>query len=174
MRWYAFEAAFVLSMNQRQQAIRPKSLTLDTEGENMLQQYSGIYNTALLNYTISKAKMYNTEVGWLLVDDALQIFGGNGISREYNVERILRDFRVLRIYEGTSEIQEFILNSAKGVAHAKDLDTLMKIAMSQGSENTEAPESNPLNYQKIFFTRFGSVKDVYTNSDNSDTFLFDN
>ena len=174
MRRYAFEAAFVLSMNQRQQAIRPKSLTLDTEGENMLQQYSGIYNTALLNYTISKAKMYNTEVGWLLVDDALQIFGGNGISREYNVERILRDFRVLRIYEGTSEIQEFILNSAKGVAHAKDLDTLMKIAMSQGSENTAAPESNPLNYQNIFFTRFGSVKDVYTNSDNSDTFLFDN
>ena len=50
----------------------------------------------------------------------------------------------------------------------------MKIAMSQGSENTAAPESNPLNYQNIFFTRFGSVKDVYTNSDNSDTFLFDN
>ena len=42
--------------------------------------------------------------------DAVQIHGGYGYSREYRVERLFRDARVLTIYEGTSEMQKMIIS----------------------------------------------------------------
>ena len=43
------------------------------------------------------------------VGHALQIHGGNGYSREYRVERLLRDVRLTTIFEGTSQIQRLII-----------------------------------------------------------------
>ena len=42
----------------------------------------------------------------------LQLHGGNGYSREYEIERLYRDARVMRIYEGTSEIQRELIARA--------------------------------------------------------------
>jgi alkylation response protein AidB-like acyl-CoA dehydrogenase len=42
-------------------------------------------------------------------DMAVQVHGGFGFSRDYSVERYYRDARVLRIYEGTSEIQRLVI-----------------------------------------------------------------
>lgn len=53
----------------------------------------------------SMAKLYATEAGWRTVDTAVQIFGGAGYCRGYAVERLYRDIRITRIYEGSSEIQ---------------------------------------------------------------------
>ena len=53
----------------------------------------------------SMAKLYATEAGSRTVDSALQIFGGYGYSRGFAVERLYRDIRITRIYEGSSEIQ---------------------------------------------------------------------
>lgn len=50
------------------------------------------------------AKLMATEAGWRTVDTALQIFGGAGYCRGYAVERLYRDIRITRIYEGSSEI----------------------------------------------------------------------
>ena len=41
--------------------------------------------------------------------DAVQIFGGNGYSREYPVEKLMRDAKILQIYEGTSQIQRVVI-----------------------------------------------------------------
>ena len=41
--------------------------------------------------------------------DAVQIFGGNGYSREYPVEKLMRDAKIYQIYEGTSEVQRVII-----------------------------------------------------------------
>lgn len=57
----------------------------------------------------SMAKLYATEAGWRACDEAVQIFGGYGYTREYTVERLLRDVRVTRIYEGTNEIQRVVI-----------------------------------------------------------------
>lgn len=57
----------------------------------------------------SMAKMYATEAAWEVVNDCMQIFGGYGYTRMYPVEKLLRDIRLLKIYEGTSEIQRIIL-----------------------------------------------------------------
>ncbi|MFW5967666.1 MAG: acyl-CoA dehydrogenase family protein [Persicimonas sp.] len=57
----------------------------------------------------SMAKLYATEAAWRACDEAVQIFGGYGYTREYVVERLLRDVRVTRIYEGTNEIQRVVI-----------------------------------------------------------------
>lgn len=57
----------------------------------------------------SMAKLFATEACGRVVDRMVQLHGGNGYSREYPVERIYRDARVTRIYEGTSEVQRLVI-----------------------------------------------------------------
>ena len=57
----------------------------------------------------SMAKFYATEAAQRIVDQALQIHGGNGSIAGSIMERLYRDVRALRIYEGTSEIQKNVL-----------------------------------------------------------------
>ena len=55
------------------------------------------------------AKLFATEHAWKVCDIALQVHGGYGYVRDFPVERALRDVRVTRIYEGTSEIQRLVI-----------------------------------------------------------------
>jgi acyl-CoA dehydrogenase len=57
----------------------------------------------------SMAKFYATEVAFRAVDQGLQIHGGIGVIQGSLVERLYREIRALRIYEGTSEIQKLII-----------------------------------------------------------------
>jgi acyl-CoA dehydrogenase len=57
----------------------------------------------------SEAKLFATEAAARVVDQAVQIHGGSGLVRGSVVERLYRDVRALRIYEGTSEIQKLII-----------------------------------------------------------------
>ncbi|MGH3556608.1 MAG: acyl-CoA dehydrogenase family protein [Mycobacterium sp.] len=59
----------------------------------------------------SAAKLFCTEMAGKVADLAVQIHGGSGYMREVPVERIYRDVRLLRLYEGTSEIQRLIVGS---------------------------------------------------------------
>lgn len=59
----------------------------------------------------SEAKLYATEAASRIIDQAVQIHGGLGLVRGSVVERLYRDVRALRIYEGTSEIQKLIIAS---------------------------------------------------------------
>ncbi|MCF8474715.1 MAG: acyl-CoA dehydrogenase family protein [Emcibacter sp.] len=55
------------------------------------------------------AKLYATEAAQKIIDDAIQIFGGQGVVFGETVERLYRDVRSLRIYEGASEVQKIII-----------------------------------------------------------------
>jgi len=55
------------------------------------------------------AKLFASERAWQICDIALQVHGGYGYVRDFPVERALRDVRVTRIYEGTSEIQRLVI-----------------------------------------------------------------
>jgi acyl-CoA dehydrogenase len=57
----------------------------------------------------SISKLYATESAFEVVDQALQVLGGYGYTRFFPVEKLLRDTRLFRIYEGTSEVQRIIL-----------------------------------------------------------------
>ena len=55
------------------------------------------------------AKLFASEAAWRIADRALQIHGGYGYCRDFPLERYLRDLRIFRIYEGSSEIQRSII-----------------------------------------------------------------
>lgn len=57
---------------------------------------------------VAMAKLFATETCWRIVDDAMQIHGGYGYIRDYGLEQRLRDLRVHRILEGTSEIMRLV------------------------------------------------------------------
>jgi len=58
----------------------------------------------------SVAKLYATEAALEVANEALQVFAGYGYTKMFPVEKILRDTRLFRIYEGTSEVQRSILS----------------------------------------------------------------
>ena len=64
-------------------------------------------------YTLeaAQAKLFASEMAQRVTNKALQIHGGYGYIREYNVERYFRDARITEIYEGTSEIQKLVISN---------------------------------------------------------------
>lgn len=58
---------------------------------------------------VSMAKLFASEAAERICSDAIQTFGGNGYIAEYDVERIYRDVRVAKIYEGTNDIQRMVI-----------------------------------------------------------------
>ena len=63
------------------------------------------------------AKLYASEIAGEVTDIAVQVHGGYGLMEEYDVERFWRDHRLLRIGEGTSEIQRLIISRQIGCAN---------------------------------------------------------
>lgn len=60
----------------------------------------------------SKAKLFASEAAVRAANNALQVFGGYGYIDEYPVGKLLRDARVMTLYEGTSQIQKLIIGRA--------------------------------------------------------------
>lgn len=56
------------------------------------------------------AKMYGSDVAMKVTTEALQIFGGYGYMRDYPMEKLMRDAKLLQIYEGTNEIQRLVIS----------------------------------------------------------------
>jgi alkylation response protein AidB-like acyl-CoA dehydrogenase len=71
----------------------------------------GLIDAGYKEYQVEAAisKVYATECLWRTADEALQIAGGNGYMREYPYERIVRDCRINRIFEGTNEILRLLI-----------------------------------------------------------------
>ncbi len=58
------------------------------------------------------AKLYASEVAMEVTTKAVQLHGGYGYTREYEVERMMRDAKITEIYEGTSEVQRMVISAA--------------------------------------------------------------
>ena len=58
------------------------------------------------------AKLYAAEVAMEVTTKAVQLHGGYGYTREYDVERMMRDAKITEIYEGTSEVQRMVISGA--------------------------------------------------------------
>jgi alkylation response protein AidB-like acyl-CoA dehydrogenase len=58
------------------------------------------------------AKLFATDVGMKVTVDAVQVMGGSGYMREYPVEKMMRDAKILQIYEGTNQIQRNVIGQA--------------------------------------------------------------
>ena len=66
------------------------------------------------SYTVeaAQAKLYAAEVAMEVTTKAVQLHGGYGYIREYDVERMMRDAKITEIYEGTSEVQRMVISGA--------------------------------------------------------------
>jgi alkylation response protein AidB-like acyl-CoA dehydrogenase len=79
--------------------------------EAAVTMVGGLIDAGYKDYQVEAAisKVYATERLWHTADEALQIAGGNGFMREFPYERIVRDCRINRIFEGTNEILRLLI-----------------------------------------------------------------
>ena len=57
----------------------------------------------------SIAKCFATDIAMRVTTDAVQVFGGNGYTKEYPVEKLMRDAKLMQIYEGTNQVQRLVI-----------------------------------------------------------------
>ncbi|HEY6225175.1 MAG TPA: acyl-CoA dehydrogenase family protein, partial [Gemmatimonadales bacterium] len=67
------------------------------------------HGTERITLEAAMAKSFATEAAQRIVDDAVQILGGRGVLAAHPVDRLYRSVRSLRIYEGTTEIQQLVI-----------------------------------------------------------------
>ncbi len=91
------------------QLIKEKIATMTTlcfASESIVSVVGHLIDSASDDFSVEAAmsKVYVSEALWIVADEALQIAGGNGFMREFPYERVVRDSRINRIFEGTNEI----------------------------------------------------------------------
>ncbi len=97
----------VVRLEAARSYIEETALRIDAGGEGTLNTEGAI------------AKYMATEAGDKAADDSIQALGGYGYTHEYMVEKISRDVRITRIYEGTSEIMEMTISRDRWQLHLK-------------------------------------------------------
>ncbi len=88
--------------------------------ESILYRTAWLYDQGkMITRESSMVKLYCSEALDKIVDSAMQIYGGYGFTTEFPIERMYRDSRINRIFEGTNEIQRMII--ARDILHSRDL-----------------------------------------------------
>ena len=74
--------------------------------ESVAYMVSGTMDSGHKDYHLEAAvsKIVGSEAAWFVVDEGIQIMGGMGYMRETGLEKIMRDLRIFRIFEGTNDI----------------------------------------------------------------------
>lgn len=93
-------------------AFKMADLSLEIEEAKYILYKAAIDKEEGRPYGISaaKAKIACTDAAMHVTTEAVQMFGGNGYMKEYEVERMMRDAKITQIYEGTNEIQKLIIS----------------------------------------------------------------
>ena len=97
----SFQMIQAMLADSKTEALAARALTLETARRKDAGE------TVVLESAASK--LYASEMVGRVADRAVQIFGGAGYVADYGIERLYRDVRIFRIYEGTSEVQKLIV-----------------------------------------------------------------
>jgi len=109
-RLLSYETAFAVDVHDKIERLDQEGKLADLpDGEELKSQ--GRFWRKLAAALTPVAKYYATEIGNEVCYDAIQVLGGSGYMRDYDVERYYRDARITSIYEGTTQIQH---NAAVG------------------------------------------------------------
>lgn len=128
---------------------------LDSNAEDYPQQaIKAIEEFAIEDSII---KVFGSETLDFVADEAVQIHGGLGYSAEYEVERIYRDTRINRIFEGTNEINRMLIpgmilkRTMKGQLNLFDQIQKVELALTEGAKPTPPPQDDD---PELAFERF--------------------
>lgn len=103
--------------------------------ESMAYMVAGCMDRGFTDFQIEAAisKIFASEAAWNSVDEAIQIMGGMGFMKETGLERVLRDLRIFRIFEGTNDILRLFV-ALTGIqyagSHLRELQSAMKNPVS--------------------------------------------
>src|SRR4051812_48110491 len=87
--------------------------------------------------TSSHAKRFAADTAMKVATDAVQVYGGYGFIKEYPVEKLMRDAKIMQLYEGTSQIQRLVI--ARETLLPRRLDELAANASSNGKAEDKEP-----------------------------------
>ena len=87
------------------------NLATEVEAAKMLVYKAAEAKRTQQRYSVeaAQAKLFAAEVAMDVTTKCVQLFGGYGYIREYEVERMMRDAKITEIYEGTSEVQRMVI-----------------------------------------------------------------
>jgi len=103
--------------------------------ESMGYMVSGTMDNGYQDYQLEAAvsKIFSSEAAWFVTDEAIQILGGMGFMRDCGLEKVMRDLRIFRIFEGTNDILRLFI-ALTGMqfagAHLKELQKAVSTALS--------------------------------------------
>jgi acyl-CoA dehydrogenase len=97
----SFQLVQAMIADSKAEALAARALVLETA-----RQRDG---GATVTLEAASAKLFASEMVGRVADRAVQVFGGAGYIAEYGIERLYRDVRLFRIYEGSSEIQRLVI-----------------------------------------------------------------
>ncbi|MDD3236098.1 MAG: acyl-CoA dehydrogenase family protein, partial [Candidatus Cloacimonetes bacterium] len=103
-----------ISSNQIIQFMLADMATQIEAARALVMQTARMVDSGAKNYAKESAmcKYYASDVAMKVTTDAVQILGGYGYMKEYPVEKMMRDAKILQIYEGTNQIQRGIVAAA--------------------------------------------------------------
>ena len=87
----------------------------------------------------SHAKRFAADTAMRVATDAVQVYGGYGFIKEYPVEKLMRDAKIMQLYEGTSQIQRLVI--AKEVLLPRQADEPTPEAEAQAARESEASQA---------------------------------
>jgi len=129
--------------------------------ESMAYMLSANMDKGSLEYQLEAAisKVYGSEAAWNVTDEAIQVLGGMGYMKDYGIERVLRDIRIFRIFEGTNDILRLFI-ALTGMNYAgKHLKELQKKVQSFDI-GTILSESKKRIGSKMGMQAIENIKDV--------------
>merc|ERR1711899_233816 len=87
--------------------------------ESMAYMVAGTMDAGHQDYHLEAAisKIFASEAAWFVTDEAIQILGGNGYMRALGLEKVMRDLRIFRIFEGTNDILRLFV-ALSGIQYA--------------------------------------------------------
>jgi alkylation response protein AidB-like acyl-CoA dehydrogenase len=115
-------------------------------GERVMKTIEGFAVECSIN------KVWTSEALAWAVDEGIQVFGGNGYSREFPLERMYRDARITRIYEGTNEINRLLIPT-RLLKQSPELFTPDAVARMQSSDGAASRGSHALAAERDFAAR---------------------
>jgi butyryl-CoA dehydrogenase len=89
-------------------------MATNVEAAQMMVYKAAMAKATQSRYSVeaAKAKLFAAQTAMDVTTKAVQLFGGYGYIREYEVERMMRDAKITEIYEGTSEVQRMVISGA--------------------------------------------------------------